>query len=165
VPCTYRTNGDTEYAPNGLRQWDFHDLAQARGTSLSVGIGRSITQYRSIYASGYPSLARTPERWFERTLRVMHAWGTRPVIVLTPVQPKLLRVIGPLGWARRHAEVVRYLHRLARRIPLELLDASRLSTFGGSRRAFYDGVHMTSPNARRLTAWLIRRSRGALSAR
>ncbi len=95
--CTYRTNGVTEYAPNGLRQWDFHDLAQARGTSLSTGIDQSITQYRSIYASGYPGLARTPEKWFERTLRAMHAWGTRPVIVLTPVQPKLLRVIGPLG--------------------------------------------------------------------
>ena len=84
VPCTYRTNGVTEYAPNGLRQWDFHDLAQARGTSLSTGIGQSITQYRSIYTSGYPGLATTPERWFERTLRAMHAWGTRPVIVLTP---------------------------------------------------------------------------------
>jgi hypothetical protein len=163
VPCTYRTNGVTEYAPNGLRQWDFHDLAQARGTSLSTGIGQSITQYRSIYARGYPGLATTPERWFERTLRVMHAWGTRPVIVLTPVQPKFLRVIGPLGWQRRHAQVVRYLHTVAKRIPFELLDASHVATFGGSRRAFYDGVHMTAPNARRLAAWLIRRSRGALS--
>jgi hypothetical protein len=163
VPCTYRTNGVTEYAPNGLRQWDFHDLAQARGTSLSTGIGQSITQYRGIYTSGYPGLAPTPERWFERTLRAMHAWGIRPVIVLTPVQPKLLRVIAPLGWQRRHTQVVRYLHTVAKRIPFELLDASHVATFEGSRRAFYDGVHMTAPNARRLTAWLIRRSRGALS--
>jgi hypothetical protein len=163
VPCTYRTNGVTEYAANGLRQWDFHDLAQARGTSLSTGIDQSITQYRSIYTSGYPGLAPTPERWFERTLHAMHAWGTRPVIVLTPVQPKLLRVIGPLGWKRRHDQVVRYLQTLAKRTPFELLDASHLATFGGSRRAFYDGVHMTPPNARRLTAWLIRRSRDTLS--
>jgi hypothetical protein len=163
VPCTYRTNGVTEYAPNGLRQWDFHDLAQARGTSLSTGIGQSITQYRSIYTSGYPGLATTPRRWFERTLSVMHSWGARPVIVLTPVQPKLLRVISPLGWQRRHAQVVRYLHTVAKRIPFELLDASHVATFGGSPRAFYDGVHMTAPNARRLAAWLIRRSRGALS--
>jgi hypothetical protein len=162
VPCTYRTNGVTEYAPNGLRQWDFHDLAQARGASLSASIDQSITQYRSIYTSGYPSLARTPEHWFERTLRAMHAWGVRPVIVLTPVQPKLLRVIGPLGWQRRHSEVVRYLHRVSARIPFELLDASRISTFGGNRRAFYDGVHMTPPNARRLVAWVIRRSGSAL---
>ena len=72
-------------------------------------------------------------------------------------------MIGPLGWQRRHAQVVRYLHTVAKRIPFELLDASRVATFGGSRRAFYDGVHMTAPNARRLAAWLIRRSRGALS--
>ncbi|MDX6596158.1 MAG: hypothetical protein QOE87_45 [Gaiellales bacterium] len=165
VPCTYRTNGVTEYAPNGLRQWDFHDLAQARGTSLATGIGQSIAQYRTIYASGYERLAPTHQRWFERTLDVMHAWGIRPVIVLTPVQPKLLRVIGPLGWQRRHAEVVRFLHAVAKRTPFELLDASRVATFGGSRRAFYDGVHMTAPNARRLTAWLVGRSRGTLSAR
>jgi hypothetical protein len=163
VPCTYRTNGVTEYAPNGLRQWDFHDLAQARGTSLATSIDQSIAQYRSIYANSYLRLASTPERWFERTLRAMHAWGIRPVIVLTPVQPKLLRVIGPLGWQSRHAEVVRYLHAVAKHTPFELLDASRVATFGGSRRAFYDGVHMTAPNARRLTAWLIGRSRGALS--
>jgi hypothetical protein len=163
VPCTYRTNGVTEYAPNGLRQWDFHDLAQARGTSLSTGIGQSITQYRSIYTSGYPGLAPTPQRWFERTLRVMHAWGIRPVIVLTPVQPKLLRVIGPLGWQRRHAQVVSYLHAVAKHTPFELLDASHVATFGGSRRAFYDGVHMTAPNARRLATWLVKRSRGTLS--
>ncbi|MDX6621760.1 MAG: hypothetical protein QOK36_4146 [Gaiellales bacterium] len=165
VPCTYRTNGVTEYAPNGLRQWDFHDLAQARGTSLSAGIGQSITQYRTIYTSGYPGLAATPQRWFERTLRAMQTWGTRPIIVLSPVQPKLLRVIGPLGWQRRHAQVVRYLRTVARRTPFQLLDASRVATFGGSRRAFYDGVHMTAANARRLAAWLIRRSRGTLSGR
>lgn len=163
VPCTYRTNGVTEYAPNGLRQWDFHDLAEARGTSLSTGIGQSITLYRGIYTNTYPGLATAPRRWFERTLRAMHTWGTRPIIVLTPVQPKLLRVIGPLGWQRRHAQVVRYLRAVAKRIPFELLDASHVATFGGSRRAFYDGVHMTAPNARRLAAWLIRRSRSALS--
>lgn len=163
VPCTYRTNGVTEYAPNGLRQWDFHDLAQARGTSLSAGINQSITQYRTIYTSGYPWLARAPERWFERTLAAMHAWGERPVIVLTPVQPKLLRVIGPLGWQRRHNDVVRYLRHEKAHAQFELLDASRIATFGGSRRAFYDGVHMTAPNARRLVAWVIRRSGRALA--
>jgi hypothetical protein len=163
VPCTYRTNGVTEYAPNGLRQWDFHDLAQARGTSLSTGIGQSITLYRGIYTNTYPGLATAPRRWFERTLRAMHTWGTRPIIVLTPVQPKLLRVIAPLGWQRRHTQVVRYLRGLAQRIPFELLDASHVATFGGSRRAFYDGVHMTAPNARRLAAWLVRRSRSVLS--
>ena len=165
VPCTYRTNGVTEYAPNGLRQWDFHDLAQARGTSLSTGINQSITEYRTIYRSGYPRLDPVPRRWFERTLLAFHAWGARPVIVLTPVQPKLARVIGPLGWERRHAEVVRYLRGLGKRVPFTLLDASRVATFGGNRRAFYDGVHMTAPNARRLVAWAIRRTGTTLTKR
>jgi hypothetical protein len=163
VPCTYRTNGVSEYSPNGLREWDFHDLARARGAGLSSGIDQSISEYRSIYTSGYAGLAPAPRRWFERTLRALHAWGVRPVIVLTPVQPKLLRVIGPLGWQRRHDQVVRYLHGLARLVPFELLDASRIGTFGGSRLAFYDGVHMTAPNARKLVAWVVRRSGRALA--
>jgi hypothetical protein len=163
VPCTYRTNGVTEYTPSGLRQWDFHDVAQARGASLSSGIGQSISQYRRIYARGYAGLTQPARHWFERTLAAMHAWGARPVIVLTPVQPKLLRVIGPLGWQRRHDDVLRYLRRLARRIPFALLDASRIGSFGGSRRAFYDGVHMTAPNARRLVTWAVRASHGQLA--
>jgi hypothetical protein len=81
------------------------------------------------------------------------------------VQPKLLRVIGPLGWKRRHQEVVSYLHAVAKRTPFALLDASRVATFGGSRRGFYDGVHMTEPNARRLVAWAIRRTGTTLTAR
>jgi hypothetical protein len=165
VPCTYRTNGVTEYAPNGLRQWDFHDVARARGTSLSMGIGQSIAEYRTIYTSGYAGLAPTPRRWFERTLSALHAWGARVVVVLTPVQPKLLRVIGPLGWQLRHRDVLRYLHAVTRRTPFELLDASHVATFGGSRRGFYDGVHMTEPNARRLVAWAIRRSGTTLTVR
>ncbi len=165
VPCTYRTNGVTEYAPDGLRQWDFHDLAQARGTSLSTGIEQSIVEYRTIYTRGYAGLAVTPRRWFERTLGAMRSWGARPVIVLTPVQPKLLRIIGPLGWQRRHRDVLRYLHTVAKRTPFTLLDASHVTTFGGSRRGFYDGVHMTEPNARRLVAWAIRRSATTLTGR
>jgi hypothetical protein len=165
VPCTYRTNGVTEYAPNGLRQWDFHDLAQARGTSLSTGIDQSIVEYRTIYTRGYAGLAVTPRRWFERTLGAMRSWGARPVIVLTPVQPKLLRIIGPLGWQRRHRDVLRYLHTVAKRTPFTLLDASHVATFGGSRRGFYDGVHMTEPNARRLVAWAIGRSSTTLTGR
>ena len=87
------------------------------------------------------------------------------MIVLTPVQPKLLRIIGPLGWQRRHRDVLRYRHTVARRTPFALLDASHVTTFGGSRRGFYDGVHMTEPNARRLVAWAIRRSATTLTGR
>jgi hypothetical protein len=165
VPCTYRSNGVTEYTPRGLRQWDFHDVARARGASLTASVDRSIAQYRGVYASGYPRLSPTSQHWFERTLRVMHAWGIRPIIVLTPIQPKLLRAIGSLGWWRRHADVVRYLHSVQKRVPFELLDASEVATFGGSRRAFYDGVHMTPPNVRRLMTWVVRHSPAAFPPR
>jgi hypothetical protein len=162
VPCTYRTNGVTEYSPRGFRRWDFHDLARQRGTSLAASIGGTVAQYRAIYRTGYPTLSRTAEGWFQHTVAALNTWGERPVVVLTPVQPRLLRAIGPIGWNRRHAEVVRYLEGLRRQYGFDLLDASRISTFGGSSTAFYDGVHMTVPNVRLLVNWALRNDRGTL---
>ena len=162
VACTYRSNGVTEYSPNGFRAWDFHDRARSRGVKLADAIGATVKEYRAIYTSGYPELATESKLRFERTLGLMTAGGTRPVIVLTPLHPQLLRAIGPIGWTRRHADVLRYLRRLQTRFAFDLLDASRIATFGGSPRAFYDGVHLTEPNVRRMIDWALTRTRGSL---
>jgi hypothetical protein len=165
VPCTYRRNGVTEYTPNGFRSFDFHDLAVARGASLSSSIAATATEYGRIYRTGFPRLAPDALRWFDRTLEAMNAWGVRPLVVLTPVQPTLLRRIGPQGWWRRHADVVRYLDRLHGRRAFELLDASRIGSFGGRPGAFYDGVHMKVANVRRLVNWALERAGGTFEGR
>ena len=46
--------------------------------------------------------------------------------------------------------MVAYLRSLQSRYDFVLLDMSRIQTFGGSSRAFYDGVHMTPSNYRKL---------------
>jgi hypothetical protein len=74
----------------------------------------------------------------------------------------LLRAIGPLGWNRRHAQVVTYLRQLRTRLAFDLLDASHISSFGGRAGGFYDGVHMTVPNVRRLVAWAVSQHRADL---
>jgi hypothetical protein len=83
--------------------------------------------------------------------------GIRPVIALTPAHPVLSQALGPLGWNRRHTDVLRMLRNP--RAQFTLLDASRISSFGGHRGDFYDGVHMRVENTRRLAAWIALRAR------
>jgi hypothetical protein len=160
--CTYRTNGVTQYTPAGFRLWDIHDAARSRGFTLNKGIALTVQEYTRIYRSGYPALSAEAERWFARTVSLLNRRGTRPLLVLTPVQPTLLRAIGPLGWNRRHAQVVAYLRQLRTRLAFDLLDASHISSFGGRAGGFYDGVHMTVPNVRRLVAWAVSQHRADL---
>ena len=159
--CSFTTSVSTRYASDGFRAHDFHDVAAARGLTLSQGLRLAITRYRRIYQSGYPRISAEQVAWVARTIRAFNSWGIRPVIVLTPAHPTFLRALGPLGWNRRHAEVLRMLRNL--RAHFTLLDASRISTFGGRPGGFYDGVHMRVENMRRLAAWIVRQARRDLS--
>jgi hypothetical protein len=159
--CSFTTSLSTRYASDGFRAADFHDAAAARGLTLGQGLRSGITQYRQIYQRGYPRISAEQIAWVARTIRAFNSWGIRPVIVLTPAHPTFLRALGPLGWDRRHAEVLRTLRNLPAHFTL--LDASRISTFGGRPGDFYDGVHMRVENTRRLAAWIVRQARRDLT--
>jgi hypothetical protein len=155
--CTVHTNGVTEYAPDGYRRFDFHDVAVRRGMTLARSISISLAEYRKIYR-GDTRLSHAAEQRFEQTVAAMNAWHTRPIIVLTPVHPAFARAIGPLGWTLRHRQLVSYLRSLQPRLQFDLLDASNIGAFGGTSRDFYDGVHMKVANVHRLLDWIIRRA-------
>ena len=152
--CTIRTNGVTEYAPDGYRRFDFHDVAVRRGTPLARSIGKTIAEYRAIYA-GDTRFARSAERRFEQSVSTLNRWHVRPVIVLTPVHPRFARELGPLGWTRRRVELVAYLRSLRPHLRFDLLDASEIRSFHGRPQDFYDGVHMKVANVRRLLDWVV----------
>jgi hypothetical protein len=155
--CTIHTNGVTEYAPDGYRKFDFHDVAVRRGMPLSRSIAITLAEYRTIYA-GDTQLASPAKQRFEQTVAAMNQWNTRPIIVLTPVHPTFERTIGPLGWTLRHRQLVSYLRSLQPRLRFDLLDASNIRTFGGTPQGFYDGVHMKVSNVHRLLDWIIRKA-------
>jgi hypothetical protein len=159
--CSFTTSPSTHYASDGFRAHDFHDAAATRGFTLGQGLRSATTSYGRIYQGGYPQISPDLVAWIERTIRAFNSWGIKPVIVLTPAHPTLLRALGPLGWTRRHAEALRMLGNL--HAHLTLLDASRISTFRGRPGAFYDGVHMRVANTRRLAAWIVQRARHDLS--
>ena len=155
--CSIHTNGVTEYARDGYRSFDFHDVALRRGMSLARSIGITLAEYRTIY-EGDTRLAPSFERRFEKTVSTMNSWNIRPVIVLTPVHPAFARAIGPIGWTLRHHQLVAYLRSRRTRLRFDLLDASNIKTFGGTPHGFYDGVHMKVANVRRLVAWIVRKA-------
>ena len=138
------------FAPDGFRSYDFHDKKRAEGYTLAQGLKDSFKTFGRRYRSNFPGLAATPRRYFERALALMNDQGVRPVIVLTPVHPKLLAKLRPLGWTKRHRQVLDYLHSLQKDYDFVLLDYSTIDSFGGRPADFYDGVHMTVPNTRRL---------------
>jgi hypothetical protein len=159
--CSFTTSARTHYAPDGFRKRDIHDAAAAAGATLAGGLRRISFEYTRIYRSRYPSVSPDGVAWLERTIHAFNDWGVRPVIVLTPVHPALLRALGPAGWTRRHADIESLLQHLQARFTV--LDASRISSFGGKPDAFYDGVHMRVANMRLLTAWIERHARHDLA--
>jgi hypothetical protein len=138
------------FAADGYRVSDANSRAAAHGRSLAAGIAQSRRIFARRYQTGYPGLAESPREFFERTVKTMNSWGATPVIVLSPMQPRLLRDLRYCGWEARHRDVLAYLSSLRSGCDFVLLDMSHIGSFKGSPRDFYDGVHMMPPNHRKL---------------
>ena len=159
--CSFTTSVSARYAADGFRAHDFHDTAVENGMTLTQGLKRTLADYGRIYRTRFPHVAPDEVAWVARTIDALNAWGVRPVIVLTPLQPAFKRALGRLGWNQRHDEVLQMLQSLGGRFTL--LDASNIGVFGGRASDFYDGVHMRVTNTRRLAAWIAQRARGDLT--
>jgi len=147
--------GGAEFSSDGFRTLDYHDRRVSEGVSLASEIRRTIRQGEETYRDEYKRLSAAAERDFERTLGLMNRLGATPVLVITPMHPTMLADVAPLGWSARHRDVLGYLRSLRPRYRFLLLDFSRVSAFGGSAAAFYDGYHMTVQNTRRLVTTVL----------
>ncbi len=152
--CSVRTSAGTTYSARGFRAHDFHDAAVERHVSQRRSLALSITHYRTSYQR-YPELAPVAEHRFEETVSLINSWGVTPVIVLTPVHPLFEQQLAA-PWTRMHQKVLNYIASLRHSLKIDFIDASSIATFGGTRRAFYDGVHMKVANVRRLVRYVIR---------
>jgi hypothetical protein len=109
-------------------------------------------KYQSFYANGaYPSLQSLPVEYLKRTLALMNSWGAAPVIVITPIHPKLQKILAPMGWTDRHRDLLNLLNTLHRSYRFELVDESFDSSWNGVPSDFADGIHLEPSNMRRLT--------------
>jgi len=141
VPVTPDFAGRNVYATNGFIKWSHYDWRAAHGWPLSRGIEYTARQYLRLYPARFPRLQPFTKHFFEITLAKLASVGTRPVVVLSTYQPKLLKLVVDLGWRERHAEVLAYFKSLQKTYQFEVLDFSYISTFGGLGSEFYDGTH------------------------
>jgi hypothetical protein len=154
--------GATQFAPDGFRVLDYHDLRLAKGLGLAKEMPATIRQGVATYRGDYSRLDPTAETYFQRTLALMNSLGDSPVIALTPMQPQMLAAVAPLGYDARYTDVLAYLRSLQGHYRFKLLDFTHLSSFGGRAADFYDGYHMTVANTRRFVNAVLRKAPGAL---
>lgn len=121
---------------------------------------KSVKRYSDLYRNAYHKLDPEAQLYFEKTLKFMNDQGATPLIVLTPINPKLLKVVGPLGWYTRHRQVVDYVKSLQGKYHFVFVDITDITKFGADPQQFYDGVHMTQINTRRAIDYVLKQTGG-----
>jgi len=91
---------------------------------------KSVKRYSDLYRNAYKKLDPEAQSYFERTLKLMNDRGATPLLVLTPINPKLLKVIGPLGWPERHQQVLDYVASLQSKYDFVFVDITDITKFG-----------------------------------
>jgi hypothetical protein len=121
---------------------------------------QSVERYSTLHREFYRELDPTAREYVEKTLAFMNERGQTPVVALTPINPRLRRILAPLGWTDRHEEVVAYLESLRGEYDLVLVDMTDPQVFGFDRREWYDGVHMTTVNTRPAIDYILEQTGG-----
>jgi hypothetical protein len=140
----------TTFGKDGVVLRNRYDIAAEKGRTLKRALAWSIDTALERYSTTSAGLYPRSTEYFEKTLDVLAGTGVRPVVVLTPMHPKLLAAVRKAGWGQRHREVMAYLRAQQKTYDFSLLDCSELSSIGGDPAAFYDGFHFKRSNARRL---------------
>jgi hypothetical protein len=108
----------------------------------------SIERYSNLHKNVFKELDPTAQEYFQKTVAFMNEQGKTPVIALTPVNPKLRKILAPLGWTERYDEALAYLESLQGEYDFVLLDMTDPRVFDYDKQEWYDGVHMTAVNTR-----------------
>jgi hypothetical protein len=121
---------------------------------------KSVKRYTDLYTDAYFSLDPKAQKYFEDTLAFMNEKGATPLIVLTPINPKLRKYVDPLGWPERHKQVVDYVESLKTRYDFVFVDITDITKWGGDPEQFYDGVHMTTINTAKAVDYVLKQTGG-----
>lgn len=154
-----------EFAADGFRRWDAHDRRAEKGLRFEDALPASVRIFTKTYGEDFDGLSPLAKEYVERALASMDEWGAHPILVLSPMHPRLREELVALGYEQRRREAVAFLRSLQERYDFVLLDMTGLDAFGGSPAAFYDGVHMKVENTRRLIDAVLAGSDGVLTAR
>jgi hypothetical protein len=171
IQASDRTSQPSLSGPDMTARRIRHLIARSDGfapdgfyTRVDYDWNKGMRKYQAMYGDGslYTHLHGLPKTYLERALSDLNRWGEAPVIVLTPMHPKLMRALAPVGWAARHRDLVDYLAHLRARYRFRFLDFTSIRSFGGDPNGFYDPVHMREPNLHRMLSAIAGRTADAL---
>ena len=126
---------------------------------------RSVARYGDLYRDVYSEMDPTAKDYVEKTLAFMNEQGAVPLVVLTPINPKLRKILAPLGWDERHEQVVAYIESLQGEYDLLFVDMTDPRVFDYHPREWYDGVHMTTVNTRSAIDYILEQTGGVPPSR
>ncbi|MDQ2982562.1 MAG: hypothetical protein M3R70_01360 [Actinomycetota bacterium] len=148
----YRADGSIADVASGSPQDHARRLAKA--------VARLVAHVNS-----HPPRPLTIDRaqvvYFERAIGFMNDHGSRPVIVLNPVHPRVLAALERHGFPARKAARA-YLKELHSRSDFVVVDCQDIRVWHGSAAHFVDATHVDQVNMRRMLKYVAAHSRGAL---
>lgn len=140
------------FSPDGFQLWSLRTPRDA--AELKAAVDRQIGNYVGYIfeRDAYDEIEDEPREEFEQVLRIANENGDVPTLFLGPWQPHAKQVLAEHGMPEREREVREYLRELqeAGRLRFKLVDLTDLDSFDGDPQGFYDGVHMTVENTRRM---------------
>ena len=149
------------YGFDGMLWWNSYDAKRAAGLTLQ----RALDGYLDADMLAKAGNRQVPHNtramaYFVRTIRLLNANHIRPLIVIMPYQPRVLRTFLSVGWGVKQRWLRSYLSKLSGRLNFRVIDCLDISTFGGTSTGFYDGAHLNAANSRRLLRYLIAQAPG-----
>lgn len=138
------------YSDLGMLLWNTYDKRVARGLTLDQALDAYIARMlhtRGAERSAFDSRARG---YFEKTVQLLNAHGTTPVIMLMPIHPRVLQVMRAHHMGGERQQLRDYLAAFGQTAQIKILDLTTIRSFDGKARWFYDGVHITRGNANRV---------------
>ena len=120
----------------------------------------SVDRYSKLYKNVYKEMDATSEEYFEKTLAFMNDQGATPLVVLTPINPKLRKILAPLGWETRYEQVAAYIESQQDQYDFIFIDMTDPRVFGFDPKQWYDGMHMTTVNTQRAIDYILEQTGG-----
>jgi hypothetical protein len=150
----YSRQKPAEFAADGRIVWSKSDEQP-----LSIGIPNTVKHWMRKNGPGTPTIEARPRAWFERTLEYMNTdLEAKPVIVLMPFQPDVVKEIEDQGFREAYETTLTYLTSLKGTYDFRLFDFTDIRSFGGDPRDFYDGYHPRLENTHRIIDEILERS-------
>lgn len=153
--------GSRRFSRYGAVTWNSYDARRAAGVTLQRVLDTYLDADMLAKAGNKKTPGNTRDmRYFEKTLKLLNERGVKPLVVIMPYHPRVLKAFYSVGWGVKQRWIVDYLKSLRTRYKIGVLNCVRISTWGGSSREFYDGSHLTRANSERLTRYCVRKAPG-----